>query len=119
MNSQSVRNIVGTLLLSSAVAACATMSQPPSDLLSRAESEIRVADDVGARDAAPLAYRSANENLSAAKKAMEKEEYDDARVYLEKALADAEYAATKARSEQAQKASEQVDQNLEALKKAL
>lgn len=119
MKSRFIKNLVTALSLAFVVTACSTMSPPPNDLLSQAESQIRVAEDVGARESAPLAHRSATENLAAAKKAMKKEEYEDARVYLEKALADAEYATTKTRSEQAQKASDQVDQNLEALKKAL
>ena len=119
MNSQLMKLPIGAILLSFSIAACTTMSQPPNALLSDGESEIKMAQSVGARDAAPVSQRSATENLKSAKKAIENHEFEEARILLEKSLADAEYAAAKARSEQAQSASNQVNENLEALKKAL
>lgn len=110
---------VMTLALSGALSACTTTQEPPNALVTEARYDIKSAEELGAEKYAPLALRSARNNLNAAQNAMTQENYQQATYLLEKALADAEYATVKTNAEKSQTAAEQVEQNLDALRQAL
>lgn len=101
-----------------AVLGCASV-EPPTKLLTEAESDIKSAQEMGAEQHAPLVMRSAESNLAAAKKAIKEEEYEQATYALEKSIADTELAVATTQAQKLESAVEQVEENLNALEQAL
>ena len=97
------------------VSACSA-SRPPLESLSTAELAVRRASDGGAAQYAPLELRTAREKLDGAKRAIDSEEYDQARRLAEQAQVDARLAETKADAERAHQTVEQTRKNIEALR---
>ncbi len=103
---------VGSLLL---LCACTTVEQAPTSLVSKAESSITQAESMGASEHAPVALNDAREHFRNAEDAMDKEDYREARLLLEKAIIDAEYASVKTNAEEAQLAAQAIEQDLQTL----
>lgn len=100
----------------SALGACASQTQAPDDLAAEAETRIDTATEAQAESEAPVALRTARDQLSDGRQAMRTEKYDLARQYLEKAIVNAEYAIVKSRSEKMQRAAEEVRQTIDTLR---
>lgn len=98
------------------VAACSTV-QPPNTLITQAQERVRQAESVGAEDAAPLVLREARQYLNEAEKSMQKERFEEARLLLEKSLINSELAIAQTGSTNAQKAAEQIEKNLDLLRR--
>ena len=96
------------------VAACSTV-QPPNTLATQAQERVRQAESLGAEAAAPLALREARQHLNEADQAMQKEQFEDARLLLEKSLINSELAIAKTSSTNAEKAAEEIEKNLDLL----
>ncbi len=97
-------------------AACSTV-QPPNTLVTQAQERVRQAESVGADNASPLVLREARQHLNEAQKAMEKEQFSDARLLLEKSLINAELAIAQTNSKNAVKAAEEIEKNLDLLRR--
>ena len=100
------------------LAACAHV-QPPDTLVTQAEESIQHAHSLGADDAAPLALREANQNLEKAKQAMNDQNYEQAQRFLEKSMVNSELAVARTNAQKSQQAAEQIEQNLDALRKQI
>ena len=97
---------------------CSARVSPPTDVVSRAELAVgHAADNAETARAAPLDLRRAREKLDSAKRAMNSEEYLEARRMAEQALVDAELAEAKAKTAEAQENAEEVRENIEALQR--
>ncbi|MDM8565231.1 DUF4398 domain-containing protein [Candidatus Halobeggiatoa sp. HSG11] len=105
---------VGLLLIS-----CGTSKQPPTEKIAGAELAISRAQDNNAKDFAAIELRQAQDNLEKAKQAVTDEEYDKATRLAEQAFMDASLAETKAESEKASKAAEEMRESVETLKQEM
>lgn len=103
---------VGSIIL---LCACTTVEQAPLGLVSNAESSIRQAESQGANEHAPVALNDAREHLRDARQAINDENHREARLLLEKAIIDADYASVKSSAEEAQLAAQTIEQNLRSL----
>lgn len=103
---------VGSIVL---LCSCTTVEQAPTGLVSSAEASIRQAESLGASEHAPVALNDARKHLRDAREAMNDEKYREARLLLEKAIIDADYAGVKSNAEEAQLAAQTIEQNLQSL----
>jgi hypothetical protein len=101
--------------LAIALAACATTA-PPSAQMAVAEKSIHDAVSADAPQYSPVVLRSAQDKLDAARVAMNDADYGYARRLAEEAQADADLAATHARSVKAQRAAAEVQDSIRALR---
>jgi Domain of unknown function (DUF4398) len=96
-------------------AGCSSVS-PPVDKIAAADLAVRQAETSTASQYAPLPLRMAREKLEAARRAMDEEEYQDARRLAEQALVDAQLAQETAASAKARAAAEELQQSIETLR---
>lgn len=98
------------------LAAC-TVVEPPNTLATQARESAQRAKSLGAEEAAPLALRDANQQLQKAERAMNNEEYEEARRLLEKSMINSELAIARTNAQRNQRAAEELEQSLEALRR--
>ncbi len=103
--------ILGILVLGG----CGTTGIPPTNEIANTEMRINSARETEAINYAPLELRLAEDNLKAAKSAVEKEEYETARELVEKALADATLAEAKSNAEKAKKFALELQESIKTL----
>jgi hypothetical protein len=99
------------------LAGCA--SEKPVRSMTNAETSLQRAREARAIDYAPLELRLAEEKLQAARQAMDKKEYKQARSLAEEAQAHAQLAEAEARSGQSQKVAQEMRQSIETLRSEL
>lgn len=99
--------------------ACASSKLPPSQELAQAQAAIQQAEQVGARDYAPLEFRQAGKNLHQAQALTEDKKFEEARRLAERAMVDAELAEAKALSGKAQKAVRELKEGIKALQEEI
>lgn len=97
-------------------AACSTV-QPPNTLMTQAQERVRQAESVGADQSAPLVLREAQQHLNDAQRSMQRERYEEAQQALEKSLISSELAIARTSSTKAQKAAEEIEKNLDLLRR--
>lgn len=114
---KSLTIILGALVLIIA-ASCAT-TQPPIDDLARTQATINQAEQVGARDYAPLEIREAKKKLDEARELVERKEYERAARLADQAEVDAELAQAKTLSGKAQKAVKELRESIKTLKQEI
>ncbi|MDO3383486.1 DUF4398 domain-containing protein [Gilvimarinus algae] len=112
-------SVMSLLLLSMVMVGCATQAPVPDTLLTQTESRIEQAKSLNAERHAPVVFRDAQKHLNSAKTSIEKEQYVEARQYLEKSLADVELAIATSNAAKSKRASEQVEENLRVLEREL
>jgi len=105
--------VVAALMVASG---CSTVG-PPKAEIAAADLAIQDATKSMAPQYAPLELRMARDKLDKAQRAMNNEEYIDARRLAEEALVDAELAEAKASSEDARRAANELQQSLETLRR--
>lgn len=110
---------VSLLAAGCVLGACSSNAPAPNDLLSQTEMRIETAEENQAGREAPIALRDARDQLNDARGSMRAENYVVARRHLEKAMANADYAIIKSRSEQMQQAAQEVRQTLETMRSEL
>ena len=88
----------------------------PSGTISQAELTIEQAQQAGAQEHAPLELYQAREKLAAAKAAVEQDKNERAARIAELALADAQLAEARARTETARRTEAEVRASLETLR---
>lgn len=98
---------------------CASTPPAPTTLLQQVESDMATAKELDAEQYAPLVYHEAQEHLTAAKAYLNDEENTKANFALQKAQADLELAMAKSRAAKQEKAAQEVENNLDALRQAL
>jgi hypothetical protein len=103
--------IVGAAIL---VAGCAS-TPPPTAQMAISKTAVSNASSAGGTEYAPLQLKSAKEKLGAAEQAMVAKNYVLARQLAEEAQVDAELAVAMARSNQAKKAADAVQEDSRAL----
>lgn len=101
--------------LACALGACAT-TPPPRAQMAVSEKSVHDAIAAEAPRYAPVALRSAQDKLDAARVAMNDADYAKAERLAEEAQADADLAATRARSVKAQRAAGEVQDGVRALR---
>jgi hypothetical protein len=98
--------------------ACSSVP-PPTEQLAVAQTTVESAASSGAAEYSPVEMKFAQDKLTAARTAVEKEEYETARRLAEQAQLDAKLAETKARASKAQQAVQQTHQGLQTLQNEL
>ena len=86
------------------------------DTVSPAEIAVNRAIEAKAGEYAPLELRQAQENLDAARQAMNDEEYEQAHRFAEAAQEDARLAEVKAQSETAREQAREIQSTIETLR---
>lgn len=98
--------------------ACAS-TKPPTDQVARSQAAINQAEQVGARNYAPLEIREAKKKLNQARDLIERKKYEQAQRMADQAAVDAELAETKTLSEKAQKAVRELRESIKILKEEI
>lgn len=107
--------VVGALL----AAGCAGNSMIPAEKIAGAEKSIDTAKSSTAATDASVELKNAEDNLAAAKAAMNDKDYDKASRLADAAAADAELAQAKASTAKSKKAADQMRETVRSLKKEL
>jgi hypothetical protein len=94
---------------------CST-AKPPTEILSRAEMDLRAASEARADEFAPMDLQSAREKLEGSKKAMAAKRYEHARRLAESAQIEAELATAKAEAELTRRAADDLRRRLDTLR---
>ena len=100
------------------IAACSSIS-PPTQQLTETRMIIEQAENVGAKEFAPLEIRDATLKLKQARELADKKEYKKAKLLLEHARVDAELAQAKALSGKSQEAAAELRESIRLLKEEL
>lgn len=108
--------LVGVMLIT--ISSCAS-SRPPTDSLARTQAAINQAEQVGARDYAPLEIREAKKKLETAKELVASKQYEKASRLADEAEVDAELAEAKTLSGKAQKAVKELRESIKVLKQEI
>lgn len=87
--------------------------------LARAEAAVDSAASADAATAAATEMRAAQENLTSARGAMERRSWDASVLNAEKAVADANLAAARARQRRATRATGEIESSLQTLRQAI
>jgi len=112
----SLRQWIGVLLACGILGMAGCAGKPPLANLSQAELAVQEADTKTASQYAPLELKTAREQLAEAKRAMDEEEYDEARRRADQALVNAQLAETKAGAEKARQAAAEVQKSIQTLR---
>lgn len=100
------------------IAGCASIP-PPTEQMAVSKSAIANAVSAGGSEYAPVEMRTAQEKMDRANRAMEKEDYENARWLAEEAQADARLAEKKAQSAKAQKAASVMQDDIRVLREEM
>jgi phosphotransferase system HPr-like phosphotransfer protein len=97
------------------LAACSSSHNAPTLLMSQAQQKIEQAQSQGGPEAAPVAFKAAQDHFQQAQAANTSGDYKSATSLLQLAMAEAEYVMAKSEADQAQEAAEQITQALQQL----
>lgn len=111
--------IVLALFASVLFGSCASSKVSPSQELAETKAAIKQAEQVGAQDYAPLELRAARKKLEHAQELDKKKKYEEAKLFAERAMVDAELAEVKALSGKAQKAVRELKESIRALQEEI
>lgn len=100
------------------IAGCASVP-PPTEQMAVSKSALANAVSAGGSEYAPVEMRTAQEKMDRANRAMDKEDYENARWLAEEAQADARLAEKKAQSAKAQKAASVVQDDIRVLREEI
>jgi len=106
------------VLILAFLGSCAS-TQPPIDQLARSQAAINQAEQVGARDYAPLEIREAKKKLERARELVDKKQYKRAILLADQAEVDAELAEAKTLSGKAQKAVNELRESIKILREEI
>lgn len=93
--------------------------EPPIAQMAVAKTTIANAESAGGNEFAGLEMRAAQEKFEQARRAMEKEQYAEAKLLAEQAQADARLAEKKSQSAKAQKAAAVIEEDLRILREEI
>ena len=100
------------------IAGCASIP-PPTEQMAVSKAAVANAVSAGGSEYAPVEMRTAQEKMDRANRAMDKEDYENARWLAEEAQADARLAEKKAQSAKAQKAANVMQDDLRVLREEI
>jgi uncharacterized protein DUF4398 len=100
------------------IAGCASIP-PPTEQMAVSRSALANAVSAGGSEYAPVEMRTAQEKMDRANRAMDKEDYENARWLAEEAQADARLAEKKAQSAKAEKAANAMQDGLRVLREEI
>ena len=101
------------------ISGCAGNGKVPSEQIANTEKTIGAARDSNATVHAPLELKLADEKLQAAKAAVDKKEYDQARRLLEEAQVNADLANAKSGSTKARQVAKEMRDSINALRQEI
>jgi Domain of unknown function (DUF4398) len=101
-----------------AIAGCASVP-PPTEQMAVSKSAVANAVSAGGAEYAPVEMKLAQDKMDRARRAMEKEDYENARWLAEEAQADARLAEKKAQSAKAQKAAIVMQDDIRVLREEI
>src|ERR1700674_301190 len=104
--------------LAVAIAGCGSIP-PPTEQLAVSRAALASAVSAGGNEYAPVEMRTAQEKMDRANRAMDKEDYENARWLAEEAQAEARLAEKKAQSAKAQKAAGVMQDDIRALREEI
>ena len=107
---------IGTTVV--AISGCASIP-PPTEQMAVSKSAIANAVSAGGSEYAPVEMKLAQDKMDRARRAMEKEDYENARWLAEEAQADARLAEKKAQSSKAQKAALVMQDDIRVLREEI
>jgi hypothetical protein len=111
--------VVGAIACAAVVIAGCASIPPPTEQMAVSRSALANAASAGGAEYAPVEMRTAQEKMDRAGRAMEKEEYENARRLAEEAQADARLAEKKAQSAKAQKAASVTQDDIRVLREEI
>jgi hypothetical protein len=112
------RTLCGIGFSAVVIAGCATVP-PPTEQLAVSNAAVSNAASAGGNEYAPADMQAAQDKLDRATQAMKEKDYKNAKFLAEQAEADAQLAATKARSGKAQRAAATVQEGSRVLRKEI
>jgi hypothetical protein len=112
----SLQRWIGVSLVCVVLGMVGCAGKPPLANLSQAELAVQEADTKTASQYAPLELKTAREQLAEAKRAMDDEEYDEARRLADQALVNAQLAEAKAGAEKARLAAAELQKSIQTLR---
>lgn len=95
--------------------ACSSNGDKPGMALNAAESQMELVEQMDAAQYAPMEFKSAKMHIDSAKKAVDDEEYKEAKRLIEKAEIDIRLAAAKTKAVKASESAEKIRDNLNVL----
>src|SRR5450631_3525989 len=101
-----------------AITGCASVP-PPTEQMAVSKSAVANAVSAGGAEYAPVEMKLAQDKMDRARRAMEKEDYENARWLAEEAQADARLAEKKAQSAKAQKAAIVMQDDIRVLREEI
>lgn len=109
--------LIAGLFVAALAAACGGPPAPTTEL-TEAKAAMRAADEVGAEDTpeAALYLKMARDNIATAERAIDADDSDAARLYLERAAADAELAIALAKEAAARNSAQAAMRKVEAVR---
>ncbi len=112
------QTLSGVGLAALVIGGCAS-TPPPTEQIAASKMAITNASNAGGNEFAAADMRAAQDKLDRAVQAMTNEDYPTARALAEQAQADAQLAASKARSAKAQKAAIALQEDSRVLRKEI
>ena len=113
------RRAVGAIGCAAVVMAGCSSIPPPKEQMAVSKSAIANAVAAGGAEYAPVEMRAAQDKMDRATRAMEKEDYDNARVLAEQAQADARLAEKMAQSAKARKSAAVMQDDIRVLREEI
>lgn len=110
---------IGAIVCAAVVIAGCASIPPPTEQMAVSRSALANAASAGGAEYAPVEMRTAQEKMDRASRAMDKEEYENARRLAEEAQADARLAEKKAQSAKAQKAASVTQDDIRVLREEI
>jgi len=101
------------------LASCASKPPVPNEQLAVSKAAIEQAQRAQANEYAPVELRQAQDKLSQAQAAVQREDYDLAKRLAEQAEVDARHAETKSNSTKARNAVAEINESIQALREEL
>ncbi len=116
LKSNRMMNRIGFAMAASLLMAGCASTQAPVEQMALSRSAVSNAMSAGGNEYAPIQFKSANDKLDAAEKAMADKNYDLAKQLAEQAEVDAKVAGSMARSAKAQKAADALQEDIRVLR---
>lgn len=109
---------LATILAAVLITACATAS-PPTEQMALSRAAVSNATSAGGNEYAPIQLKSAVDKMNAAERALNTKDYIRARQLAEQAQVDAQLAEATARSAQAKKAADALQEDSRILRQEI
>lgn len=116
LKSNRMMNRIGFAMAASILMVGCASNQAPVEQMALSRSAVSNAMSAGGNEYAPIQFKSANDKLDAAEKAMTDKKYDLAKQLAEQAEVDAKVAGLMARSAKAQKAADALQEDIRVLR---